>query len=250
MNGFSTTSFALNSDKCHFMTLETSNTLPNIKCKNIAIKNSACENVYVSLSITNLTEQRVVIINAYIKSLFNYCPLVWMFSYRGIMHKMNKIHEPSLSLLLKNYKDDFQDLLTSSGNITIHQRCINSVLTEVYNYIHGLSPGIMNEVFSIGANTYNRRQFNVFETHIPTSNRYVLNSMPKKANQRPYRHTTWIPRSVVSTSFQGGIHIVCCWNLLPKHLKSSPSLTLFKNKMKLWECFNCPCTYVRAMFRT
>ena len=30
----------LNSDKCHFMTLETPNTLPNFKCKNITIKNS------------------------------------------------------------------------------------------------------------------------------------------------------------------------------------------------------------------
>ena len=43
------------------------------------------------------------------------------------MHKMNKIHERSLSLLLKNYKDDFQDLLGSSGDISIHQRCINSL---------------------------------------------------------------------------------------------------------------------------
>ena len=82
----------------------------------------------------------VLIVNAYIKSLFNYCPLVWMFCYRRIMHKMNKIHERSLRLLLKNYKDDFQDLLRSSGDISIHQRCINSLLTEVYKYIHGISP--------------------------------------------------------------------------------------------------------------
>ena len=33
----------LNSDKCHFMTLGTPNTLPNFKCKNITIKNSASE---------------------------------------------------------------------------------------------------------------------------------------------------------------------------------------------------------------
>ena len=32
-----------------------------------------------------------------------------MFCYRRIMHKMNKIHERYLSLLMKNYKDDFQD---------------------------------------------------------------------------------------------------------------------------------------------
>ena len=123
----------------------------------------------MSLSITNLTlrntliqyvlnmhalnrisrflspEQHVLIINAYIKSLFNYCPLLWMFCYRQIIYKMNKIHEWSLRLLLKNYKDDFQDLLRSCGDISIHQRRINSLLTKVYKYIHDLSPEIMNE---------------------------------------------------------------------------------------------------------
>ena len=138
-----------------------------------------------------------------------------MFCYRRIMHKMNKIHERSLRLLLKNYKDGFQDLLRTSGDISIHQRCINFLLTEVYKYIYVLSPEIMNEVFSTRANICNTRQFNVFATHIPTSNRYGLNSIPYKANQ--------------------------LWNVLPKNFKYSPSLTLFKNEMKLWQCFNCPC---------
>ena len=35
--------FVLNSDKCHFMTLGTPNTLPNFKCKNITIKNNVSE---------------------------------------------------------------------------------------------------------------------------------------------------------------------------------------------------------------
>ena len=59
-------------------------------------------------------------------------------------------------------KDDFQDLLRPSGDISIHQRCINSLLTEVYKYAHGLSPEIMNDVFSTRANIYNTQQFNVF----------------------------------------------------------------------------------------
>ena len=234
----------LNSNKCHFMTLGTPNTLPNFKCKNITIKNSAsekllgviidnkldftehlntvCKKANLKLHALNRIsrflspEQHVLIINAYIKSLFNYCPLVWMFCYRRIMHKMNKIHERSLRLLLKNYEDDFQDLLRSSADLSIPQRCIHSLLTEVYKYVHGrLSPEIMNEAFSTRTNIYNTRQFNVFETHIPTSNRYGLNSIPYKANQ--------------------------LWNLLPENLKSSPSSTLFKNEIKLWQCFNCPC---------
>ena len=153
-------------------------------------------------------EQHLLLINAYIKSTFKYCPLVSMFCYRRIMHKMNKIHEWSLRLLLKNYEDDFQDLLRSSADLSIPQRYIHSLLTEVYKYVHGLSPEIMNESFSTRANIYNTRQFNVFETHIPTSNRYGLNLIPYKANQ--------------------------IWNLLPENLRSSPSSTLFKNEIKLW----------------
>ena len=78
----------------------------------------------------------------------------------------------------------------------------------------------MNEVFSTRGNIYNTRQFNVFETQIPTSNRYGLNSIPYKANQ--------------------------LWNLIPENLKSSPSLTLLKNKIKLWQCLNCPCNLCKS----
>ena len=78
----------------------------------------------------------------------------------------------------------------------------------------------MNEVFSIRANIYNTRQFIVFETHMPTSNRYELNSISYKANQ--------------------------LWNVLLENLKSSPSLTLIKNEIKLLQCFNCPCNICQS----
>ena len=107
----------------------TYNTLLNFKCKNITIKrsdsekllgvvidnkldftehfNTVCKKASLKLHALNRIsrflspEQHVLIINAYIKSLFNYCPLVWIFCSWEIMHKMNKIHERSLSLLLK-----------------------------------------------------------------------------------------------------------------------------------------------------
>ena len=88
------------------MTLGTSNTLPNFKCKNTKIKNSAfekllgviidnkldfTEHLHTVCKKANLKlyalkrisrflypEHHVLIINAYMltKSLFNYCPLV------------------------------------------------------------------------------------------------------------------------------------------------------------------------------
>ena len=123
--------------------------------------NTVCKKANVQLHALNRIsrffspEQRVLIISAYVKSLSNQRTLVWIFCYQRFMHEMNKIHERSLLLLLKNYKDDFQDLLRSSGDISIHQRCLNLLLTAVYKYIHGLSPEMMNEVFSTRANIYN-----------------------------------------------------------------------------------------------
>ena len=87
----------------------------------------------------------------------------------------------------------------------IHEQSLR-LLTGVYKYIHGLSPETMNDVFSTRPNIYNTWQFNVFETHIPTLSRYGLNLIPYKANQ--------------------------LWNLLPENLKSSLSLSIFKNEIK------------------
>ena len=95
---FSNNFFVLNFDKCHCMTLGTPNTLLNFKGKNIAIKNSAsetllgiiidskldftehlnavCKKAKLKLHALNRIsrflspEQHVLIINAYIKSLF------------------------------------------------------------------------------------------------------------------------------------------------------------------------------------
>ena len=58
---------------------------------------------------------------------------------------------------------------------TIHQRCINVLLTEVYKYLNGYSPDLMNEVFYLRPNHYNLRSFNVFAPDNPRS-KYLLNS--------------------------------------------------------------------------
>ena len=106
----------------------------NTVCKKATLNLHAQNRIFRFLS----PELHVLIINAYIKSLFNYCLLLWILCYQGIMHKMSQILERSLLSLLKNYKDDFQDLLRSTGSMSIYQKCINSLLTEIYKYIHDL----------------------------------------------------------------------------------------------------------------
>ena len=60
-----------NSDKCHFMTFVTLNTLPNFKCKNITIKNSASEKL-LGVIVDNKLDFTEHLITVYKKANLNY----------------------------------------------------------------------------------------------------------------------------------------------------------------------------------
>ena len=238
----------LNAGKCHFMTLGTGNTFFDFQCDDVIIENkqeelilgilidnelsfqshvnSICKkanqklNALFRVSNYMTSEQLILLVNSFIKSHFNYCPLIWMFCNRTSMNKINKIQERTLRLTLNNYSDNFNDLLLISNEMSTHQRCINFLLVEVYKFLNGFSPDIMNEIFSIQRNTYNLRSFNIFRCDTPRSNRYGLNSIPYRANQ--------------------------FWNILPVDIKNSPMVNCFKSKIKTWRCLNCPCVTCRT----
>ena len=95
--------------------------------------------------------------------------MIWIFSSKGCYKRINKIRERSLSLILNDYKSSFDSLLSTLNEKTIHQRYINVLLTEVYKYLNGYSPDLMNEVFYLRQKHYNLRNFNVFATDNPRS---------------------------------------------------------------------------------
>ena len=97
-----------------------------------------------------MPSQRNILIDTYIKSQFNYYPLICMFCNRS--YKINNIRNRALRLKLNNHSDSFSELLSISKDTTIHQRCINFLMVEVYKLLHSDSPEIMNEIF--GLNLY------------------------------------------------------------------------------------------------
>ena len=48
------------------------------------------------------TTKRHVLMNAFIKSQFSYCPLVWMFHSSTLNNRINKTYERALRLAYKN----------------------------------------------------------------------------------------------------------------------------------------------------
>ena len=163
-------------------------------------------NALFRVSANMNSDKCTLLINSFIKSHFSYCRLIWMFRNRKSMKKVNKIQERYLSLMTNNYELNYEELPHLTNKISPHQRCLNSLMTEVRKYLNGISADIMNDILAVSKHQYNSRHYDLFMTDRPKTDRYGRNSILYTANQ--------------------------IWNLLPRQIKKSPNLDSFKLKIK------------------
>ena len=121
-------------------------------------------------------EQKKIIMSLFIKSQFSCCPLIWMFWLRTSMNKLNNIHKKCLRLVPNYYDSNFNELLESSHKVSIHKTCINYLMIEVYKYLHGLSPELMTDIFTLQKNPYNIRNICLFGSENPLSVRFGVDA--------------------------------------------------------------------------
>ena len=81
--------------------------------------------------------QRRLIMNAFIFSQFGYCPLVWMFHSRELYNRINNIHERALRIVYRDYVSTFQQLLKQNKSVSIHQRNLQILATEIFKAKNG-----------------------------------------------------------------------------------------------------------------
>ena len=93
-------------------------------------------------------KKRRVLMNAFITSQFSYCPLVWMFHSRTLNNRIKKIHEKALRLVYKNeILSSFDYLLKRDKSVSIHQKNLQILATEIYKTKNDLEPKIMKDTF-------------------------------------------------------------------------------------------------------
>ena len=118
-------------------------------------------------------EKRRTLMKAFIESQFNYCPLIWMLHSRALNNKINRIHERVSRTVYSDYNSSFNELLDKDGSFTIHQRHVQSLAIEIYKYLYGLSPAILNEVFKVNETIpYDSRLRNELKARNPKTVRY------------------------------------------------------------------------------
>ena len=88
-------------------------------------------------------EKRRSLMKAFVISQFNYCPLIWMFHNRALNNRINKIHERTSRLVYQNKNLSFSELLELDNAVTMHQRNLQVLVTEILKVKNSLSPEIM-----------------------------------------------------------------------------------------------------------
>ena len=68
-----------------------------------------------------------------------------MFHSRSLNNKINRIHERALRLVYQNNLS-FSELLDLDNSVTVHQKNLQVLVTEIYKVKNGIAPDIMNDI--------------------------------------------------------------------------------------------------------
>ena len=88
-------------------------------------------------------EAKKVLIESFIMSNFNYCPLVWMFCNSKLKRIQENIQKRALRFLLNDYESNYEQLLEKSNKSTIEIRNLQTLATEIFKTINNLNAPYM-----------------------------------------------------------------------------------------------------------
>ncbi|MCH2405854.1 MAG: reverse transcriptase family protein [Nitrosopumilus sp.] len=164
------------------------------------------------------TDKLRLIMKTFIESHFNYCPLIWMCHSRDLNNKINKLHERALRVVYKDSNLTFEQLLEKDTSFTIHERNLQKLAVEMYKVKHNLSPLPFRNLFK------------------PASRGNAEWVLPKVRT---------VNKGLETIRYRGPK----TWELVPKEIKESTSLSIFKDKIKDWKPSGCNCrlckTYIK-----
>ena len=131
-----------------------------------------------------------------------------MFCSKSANKEINRTNKRALRLLYEDYDSSFEQLLEKDESITVHQRILQNLITEIYKTINQINPAYMWEFFVEKDMPYNLRTKVLCRLPQAQTNKYGLDSL----------------------SFRGSL----LWNALKDEVKRAGTLTKFKKLIVKW----------------
>ena len=148
-----------------------------------------------------------------------------MFTSRYLNNALSSIHERALRLIYNVYKLPFDRLLEDKKHKSMHQKNIEPIAIEIYNFQAGLKPLIMSDLFVTRENNYNLRNFQKLESSLKRTVKFGTETISYRGSQ--------------------------IWNLVLERLRTLETFNKFKKEIKSWKCDACPCrmckTYIQRV---
>ena len=89
-----------------------------------------------------------ILMNAFFRSQFSYCPLVLVCHSRTLNNKINRLHKRCLRMIYNNKLSSFQNLLDQDRSVSAHMRNLQTPAIEMYKASKGIAPKIFADIFS------------------------------------------------------------------------------------------------------
>ena len=129
--------------------------------------------------------------------------------------KINRLHERALRIAYKDYSSSFATLLEKDRSVTIHEKNMQLLMTEMFKTINNLNPSFMNEILIQRNPPYELRNTNTFLLPRVHTGNYGTETVRYRGQR--------------------------LWRSLPQEIKDAGSLQQFKNKIRFWKNDDCDC---------
>ena len=171
-------------------------------------------------------EGRKILINSFIYSNFNYCPLVWHFSSRKSINKIENIQNRALRFLLNDYFSDYETILKKTNKCIMEVKRLRLLALEIFQAFNENCP-----TFIMDENSVSKK----YDLKIPIRNSVTFGDKSLSV--------TFGDKSLKSLATR-------VWNSLPKQVKTETSYVKFKEEINKWfgpKCKCSLCSYIKPV---
>ena len=127
-------------------------------------------------------EQTKLLANSFVNTQFGYASLIWIFTSKNAMLKINKIHRRTFRVVYDDYSSTYEELLASHNDISIHQKRLKHLAIEVYKSLANMNLELMWPFFKNKSIPYILRNGNICILPPARSSHYGINSVFKDFN--------------------------------------------------------------------
>ena len=110
----------------------------NMLCRRANYKLHALRRIRKYLTL----EKSKLLYNNFINNQFNYAFIIWMFCHKQDYFEVEKIHYKALKIVY-NSNECYEELLIRNNEVSIHQKQLRTLATEIYKSLADVNPDFM-----------------------------------------------------------------------------------------------------------